>query len=565
MSQAIASNNHEPQRAGSVESKRAARIARLVAQYQLERDPFSGQGMSGLFFGGGERKNLVEALLHFSRYGSAPQFLSGPPGSGKSTLLREFAQRAERDIDIALLRVDMLASGERCLDLILQAFAIVDYSQAAAFDRLYTWLKGQATRGRHAILCIDDVQHLDANLLRQLLSLVADAELSFKLVFAGEIDARPRLESAVEAQGMLCNSMELTELNPAQVGDYAMYLLESAGYRGELPLSNMQLQAAAARSHGSLAQLNELLRDLLVASAEGRAPETRSSRFPLANLLVAAGLAAITAYFGWRSLDKPAPAIAPPIALEKVEAVAPATPPPDTTGAADSASKVTEVEAVLRDAAVAANAPTDGQQSPDQQEPASEPVTPDAAAAGSNSAQRRGAVAADEPSAPADSDAARVAERRAGEQRVEPVEDAEQVTASVALARASVGTAEDSPADATGTAAPQKQQLNKVFKRLQSWPDEGYALQVFGTHNEARARKLVEQYFGEADLLFYETRHNGKPWFVVINGPYSGRQTAREGIESLPESLRRLRPWPRNVASIKSDLSRFDALLGISQ
>ncbi|NNC55257.1 MAG: hypothetical protein HKO07_06020, partial [Pseudomonadales bacterium] len=116
------------------------------------------------------------------------------------------------------------------------------------------------------------------------------------------------------------------------------------------------------------------------------------------------------------------------------------------------------------------------------------------------------------------------------------------------------------------TSAPARQgQLQKVFKRLQAWPDEGYALQVFGTHNEARATRLVEQYFGEADLLFYETRHNGKPWFVVINGPYSGRQSARESISGLPESLRRLRPWPRNVASIKGDILRFGELLGVQR
>ena len=97
-------------------------------------------------------------------------------------------------------------------------------------------------------------------------------------------------------------------------------------------------------------------------------------------------------------------------------------------------------------------------------------------------------------------------------------------------------------------------------ERLRSWPETGYALQVFGTHNAQRARTLVEQYFGEADLLFYETRHNGKPWFVVISGPYSGRQAAQSSVASLPDSLQRLRPWPRNVASIMGDIERFHAI-----
>ncbi|NNM12621.1 MAG: hypothetical protein HKO60_11930, partial [Pseudomonadales bacterium] len=47
--------------------------------------------------------------------------------------------------------------------------------------------------------------------------------------------------------------------------------------------------------------------------------------------------------------------------------------------------------------------------------------------------------------------------------------------------------------------------------------------------------------------------------------PYTGRQSAKESISSLPESLRRLRPWPRNVASIKGDILRFDELLGVQR
>mgnify|MGYP000689945649 CR=1 FL=1 len=104
-----------------------------------------------------------------------------------------------------------------------------------------------------------------------------------------------------------------------------------------------------------------------------------------------------------------------------------------------------------------------------------------------------------------------------------------------------------------------------VRKRLQSWSETGYALQIFGTHNEQRAHKLVAQYFGQADLLFYETLHNGKSWFVVINGPYTGRQAAQQSISSLPESLRRLRPWPRNIASIKGDIERYHRIVEASR
>lgn len=575
-----------------MQGKRAERASRLVEYYRLERDPFSGEGMSGLFFTGGDRKNIVEALLHFSRFGSAPQFLSGPVGGGKSTVLREFARRAEKDIDVAVITIDVLATRERVLEQVLQAFAIVEYGQAGAMDSLYAWLRAQASRNRQAILCIDDVQHLNTELLRQLLALVAEPELSFRIVFAGEPDARPRLESTVEAQGMLCNALELSELNPQQVGEYTQYLLESAGYRGELPLNSMQMQAAAARSRGSIAQLNELLRDLLVAGADGSAPTARWSGYPLANLAVAALLALVTVYFGWRSLEAPEPGVERPIALAKVdlkskplpggEADTLASSNPVNTGTKEDAR--VEVAASLRGETAQSNDRSAQGSRHSSENPGREPggagdladaatVTPDAVPAAKQ------AVSPGKKSEPGDapaissantltegSDAARIAQRRAGEQApVATLDKKEPLPASVALARDATEQPAPSSALAPVDDKARDRQLEKVYKRLQAWPDEGYALQVFGTHNEARARNLVEKYFGEADLLFYETRHNGKPWFVVINGPYSGRQAARESIEALPESLRRLRPWPRNVASIKSDILRFDELLGVSR
>lgn len=112
---------------------------------------------------------------------------------------------------------------------------------------------------------------------------------------------------------------------------------------------------------------------------------------------------------------------------------------------------------------------------------------------------------------------------------------------------------------------PQEVKTHSAHKRLMAWPQVGYALQIFGTHNAKRAKQLVEQYFGEADLLFYETRHNGRAWYVVVNGPYTGRESAKLSIEQLPEGLQRLRPWPRNIASIQADIRRFGAAVAADQ
>ena len=66
-------------------------------------------------------------------------------------------------------------------------------------------------------------------------------------------------------------------------------------------------------------------------------------------------------------------------------------------------------------------------------------------------------------------------------------------------------------------------------------------------------------------LYVYETRYSGKAWFVVVSGPYIGRDEAKQAIQDLAPGLQRLRPWPRNIASIQSDIQRFSAVIDSEQ
>ena len=54
--------------------------------------------------------------------------------------------------------------------------------------------------------------------------------------------------------------------------------------------------------------------------------------------------------------------------------------------------------------------------------------------------------------------------------------------------------------------------------------------------------------------LYFETLHEGKPWFVVTQGRYANAAQAKQGAGSLPEALRKLKPWPRSMGSIQQSL-----------
>lgn len=540
----------------TLDPQRKQRLYTLLSYYQLERDPFSDQGMSGLFFTGGDRKKTVEALLHFSRYGSAPMFLSAPSGFGKTTLLHEFAQRVEQDIDVAVVGIEMLLTSAHLSEKIVQGFGLKSSTDRNSLEILKEWLFEQCQRNRQAVLCLDNAQHLGSDLILQLLTLAGDTSLAFKLIFSGEPSSRMMLEDAVEQHGMLFNTLELIEFNQSQVKDYVQYRMGAVGYRGECPLTRMQLQAAALRSRGSIAQLHDMVRDFLIAGIDGD-PVRQRKGFPVSNLVIASLVAAVTIYFGWRSLDVASPEASRPIALEKAPSVE-----GDTTEQVAKGSDAAVASDQVRQPAVKRPllSGMDGGFSRRAPDTSVAEVAASAVEVGASIESVPAIIAiARETSGTGDGPTV----RGDGDPKTLVVPST-IIDAAMPDLDAQEASIEALPADRSAFDGERSKRLEgarQVNLRLQAWSNEGYALQIFGTHNEQRAKKLVEEYFGEADLLFYETRHNGKPWFVVINGPYSGRQTAQDSITTLPESLRRLRPWPRNIASIKGDISRYDELL----
>ncbi|RME32948.1 MAG: sporulation protein, partial [Gammaproteobacteria bacterium] len=55
-------------------------------------------------------------------------------------------------------------------------------------------------------------------------------------------------------------------------------------------------------------------------------------------------------------------------------------------------------------------------------------------------------------------------------------------------------------------------------------------------------------------FAWFETRHRGRPWYVVVYGYYPDRERARAALARLPASLKKGRPWLRRVGEIQQIL-----------
>ena len=94
---------------------------------------------------------------------------------------------------------------------------------------------------------------------------------------------------------------------------------------------------------------------------------------------------------------------------------------------------------------------------------------------------------------------------------------------------------------------------NKVYSRkwVLTQSDEHYVLQLFGSREQAAARRFIAAHQLDSAAAVFELEHQGGPWFVVVTGMFASRDAARAAAASLPASLRATGAWPRTVATLR--------------
>lgn len=545
----------------------------------------------GLFFPGAGRKKAVDSLLHFARYGSMLLFLRGCEGSGRSAVLGEFAKAVDRDtqvikidtqtdnllpfiadeVDRLAVEINKLVEQVAALDVEGAASSHVDpqdlsgnsgaESSESASARISRHLKRLAARGRRLVAVFDDAITFTDEELASLIRLAEKNDGIFKLIFSGEEVLASRISDLSERQTVLVNFIDLPVFSTKEGLAYIKYWLEAANFENATPYKEQQVETALKRSEGNLNQFHRILSDTPMSEAR----ESRSPMLPFPHLVAAFGLLlAIVLLWLFSGEAHDNREDVDPIVLTKVEDI-----PPQSSGVVDDAKNSEANDAVLADQI-------------NVNDQASKKTAKEVLAEANGYASKEETAKAGVAIVLSDEEAAQQGSQRDGEQAGSAIisdEAAERAAEAAKEAREKVATKEvagqnletGSGSTESGTTAKalttasQGANLSKapsaraqaVHDRLLGWPETGYALQVFGTHNTARAEQMVKDYFGRADLVFYETRHNDKPWFVVITGPFTGSEAARNGISELPDGLRGLRPWPRNIASIHRDIRRY--------
>ena len=79
-----------------------------------------------------------------------------------------------------------------------------------------------------------------------------------------------------------------------------------------------------------------------------------------------------------------------------------------------------------------------------------------------------------------------------------------------------------------------------------------YIIQIFASYSMKSAETFITNHKVDvAQLNSYQTHYKGKPWHVVISGPFANKQIANQQAKKLPQKLLQQKPWIRSIEPIQ--------------
>ncbi len=494
----------------------------FVERLDLAEDPFSTSFRGEYFFSAALRRHTLDQLVHFSRFSDQLVVLTGAAGSGKTLLIDMAVNQLNAVMDCCRSTAAELASPEQVLSVLAEQLNLAA-GAAESVGSLVTGLQALASseQGREPVLVvIERAEELSRLSVELLLEVHWQADGVIHLLLVGTAQAQ-RVVAIAGADINQVRSFELPALSQGEVGQYLLGRLQSVGYAGEQPLSSDQLAVLYEQSAGNIAEINHLAAALLQEDSSTSSAKPMRMAMPAVHLaaIVVLVVALLLSYL-YQGDEEPRTTVSTALPT-----------PVLVDGAPEEASQPSLVRSSLPEVLTRPELETSPGELTAAKPVRELPVQKPAVAPAPVKAPAIETVAAQEP----------VESSVPSPVVSEPVVPAKPVAAAPPPKAVVAPTAQPNP-------LPAREQ------RLLGMAADQYMLQLLGAREEQRARDFVKQYVGRFPLTYFQTSLNDRPWYVVVTGPYPGREQAAKAIGHLPEKLQSQQPWIRSVASVQADI-----------
>jgi MSHA biogenesis protein MshM len=334
--------------------------------FGLNEAPFRITPNTEYWYAGGQRGEMLAALLYAIGQGEGIIKVVGEVGSGKTMLCRKLVAQLPESVDSVYLGNPTLDPDDMLAAILADLEETPASGRQARLAQLNDALLARHEAGRRVVVFVEEAQGISLDnleFLRLLTNLETATDKLLQIVLFGqpELDAQLAVPRIRQLKDRITLSLNLSPLNETEVADYLRARLTVAGYRGpdlfppELITRMTQLSGGLSRRINVLAdktllaayagQTRTLIPAHLDAAAADDDAKPQDQQHTLQHRLphwawLSAGLAAalgLLAFVAWMALS-PSPSPSPPTPpASPVQAI----PPP--ASASFSVADITEM------------------------------------------------------------------------------------------------------------------------------------------------------------------------------------------------------------------------------
>jgi type II secretory pathway predicted ATPase ExeA len=245
--------------------------------FGLERPPFKITPDTSLFYDGGKRGDILEALVYAIHRGEGIIKVVGEVGSGKTMLCRMLQLKLPDTVEIVYI-ANPSVSAEDILFVIAHELSLQVTKQASKHEVMHLlqdYLLQRHMENKQVVLFIEEAQGMPLDTLeeiRLLSNLETDENKLLQIILFGqpELDQNLSEQSIRQLRERITHNFELAALTQDEIHNYLNFRMREVGYTGPELINTAVAKKVEQHSEGLLRRINIIAdKILLSAFAEG--------------------------------------------------------------------------------------------------------------------------------------------------------------------------------------------------------------------------------------------------------------------------------------------------------
>ncbi|MDX1609656.1 MAG: AAA family ATPase [Halofilum sp. (in: g-proteobacteria)] len=253
-----------------------------LEHFGLDQPPFRITPDTRVFYPGGERGAVLEALAWAIESGEGIVKVVGEVGSGKTMLSRMLANRLPSHVDLVYLVNPGLGADDVMLAIAFElGLQPMSGRMLVIQHKLHEDLVRRHAEGRQVVVFIEEAQSMPLETLetvRLLSNLETDDSKLLQIVLFGqpELDDKLDTNEIRQLRERITHSFDLRPLSDENASEYLNFRLRAVGYRGPDLFSRANARRLNQHAQGLIRRLNVLAdKTLMAAYADGTHTVTR--------------------------------------------------------------------------------------------------------------------------------------------------------------------------------------------------------------------------------------------------------------------------------------------------